>query len=303
MNPANGRPFLGTEAVAAGVLTRRTLRHYRRIFHNVYIDDDAKLTPFLMAEAAWLFGGRRAPLSGTTAALLHGDRYIDEEALPELMRLATGCPGLTVHRFEPAADELTFIRRMSVTNPARTAFDLGRRTDRTEALVRCDMLAHATGLTALDVMPLLDRYRGAPGSVQLREVLDLMDDGAESPPETRTRLALIDAGLRRPQTQIRVRDATSYLVARIDMGYEEFKVGIEYDGVWHWTDPKRRSADVERRVALAELGWTVIHVTSDLLDNRRWLLVQRTVDALRNAGCPWVDERRETARENLYRVS
>lgn len=142
------------------------------------------------------------------------------------MRLATGCPGLTVHRFEPAADELTFIRGMCVTNPARTAFDLGRRADRTEALVRCDMLAHTTGLTARDVMPLLDRYRGAPGSVQLREVLDLMDNGAESPPETRTRLALIDAGLRRPQTQIRVRDATSYLVARIDMGYEEFRSAL-----------------------------------------------------------------------------
>ncbi|MFN8087360.1 MAG: hypothetical protein U0R81_00035 [Mycobacterium sp.] len=44
MHPVSGRPFIGSEAIAAGVLTRRTLRHYRRIFHNVYIDPEVQPT-------------------------------------------------------------------------------------------------------------------------------------------------------------------------------------------------------------------------------------------------------------------
>ncbi|MDT5065614.1 MAG: hypothetical protein QOK02_1769 [Mycobacterium sp.] len=70
-------------------------------------------------------------------------------------------------------------------------------------------------------------HRGARGLVQLRQVLELMDGGAESPQETRTRLVLIGAGLRQPQTQIEVRDAGGYPFARVDMGWEEYKVGVE----------------------------------------------------------------------------
>lgn len=297
MHPASGRPFIGSEVIAAGVLTRRTLRHYRRIFHNVYIDPEVQPTSLDLIEAAWLFGGRRSPLAGISAALLHGDKYVSKNAKPELMRMTAGCDGLTVHRFDPPPDELTTVRAMTATTAARTLFDLGRRKGRTEALVRCDMLSHATGLTATDVMPLTARYRGARGIVQLREILELMDNGAESPQETRTRLALLDAGLRRPQTQIHVYDESFYVFARIDMGYEEFKVGIEYDGEQHWTDPKRRAADVERRIMLAERGWSIIHVTSDMLRNRKWLIVQRTIEALRRAGCTWLDECRDTTRE------
>ena len=64
-----------------------------------------------------------------------------------------------------------------------------------------------------------------------------MDGGAESPQETRTRLVLVDAGLPKPQTQIVVTGHFGRTFARIDMGYEEFKVGVESDGVQHWTDP------------------------------------------------------------------
>ena len=139
--------------------------------------------------------------------------------------------------------------------------------------------------------------------VQLRQVLTVMDGGAESPQETRTRLVLLDAGLRKPQTQIEVYDEGGYPFARIDMGYGQFRVGIEYDGAQHWTDPARRAHDVERRIELAHHGWAIIHVTSDMLRNRPWLIVQRVVEALRNAGCPWLDECRVMSREFEKRVS
>lgn len=111
-----------------------------------------------------------------------------------------------------------------------------------------------------------------------------MDSGAESPQETRTRLVLIDAGLPVPQTQIRVCDDYGDFIARIDMGYRELRVGIEYDGPQHWTDAAQRDRDIDRYTALADLGWTIIRVSSDLLRYRQGTFVARVVAAMRAAG-------------------
>lgn len=58
--------------------------------------------------------------------------------------------------------------------------------------------------------------------------LALLDAGAQSPKETWLRLLLIDAGLPKPRTQIRVSDG--FNEALIDMGYDEPKVGLDYEG-------------------------------------------------------------------------
>jgi hypothetical protein len=61
----NARPFRGTEALSAGLVTRRTLRsRHRRLFRNVYIGADVPLTALAAAEAAWLFSDRKATLAG-----------------------------------------------------------------------------------------------------------------------------------------------------------------------------------------------------------------------------------------------
>jgi hypothetical protein len=133
-----------------------------------------------------------------------------------------------------------------VTSPARTAFDLARLPGLQTAVSRIDALARATGITVDDVEPLVLAHRGARGMKQLRRVLPLIDAGAESPQETRTRLVLIAGGLPRPQTQIVVRNDWGAVLARIDMGWEEWRIGVEYDGPQHWTDPRIRANDIDR---------------------------------------------------------
>lgn len=73
-------------------------------------------------------------------------------------------------------------------------------------------------------------------------------------------------------------------VARIDMGYEELRVGIEYDGPQHWTDPGQRDRDIDRYTALLDLGWTIIRVSGELLRYRRSTFVGRVVAAMQAAG-------------------
>jgi hypothetical protein len=107
---------------------------------------------------------------------------------------------------------------MPVTTPARTAFDLGRRDRLETPIIRVDALANATGLKPDDVQRVAEGRPGARGMVQLRRVLELMDGGAESPQETRTRLLLIAAGFPKPQTQIVVVDEYGEFVGRVDMG-------------------------------------------------------------------------------------
>lgn len=120
--------------------------------------------------------------------------------------------------------------------------------------------------------------------MQLRKVLALADAGAESPQETRTRLVLTGAGLAPERTQIDVYDREGYHVGRLDMGWESWKVGVEYDGVQHWSDPRQRDRDIDRSAELEALGWRIIRVSADMLRNRPGTDVARTRRALREAG-------------------
>jgi hypothetical protein len=72
-------------------------------------------------------------------------------------------------------------------------------------------------------------------------VLELVDGGAESPQESRLRLMLVRGGLPMPQTQIVFSDDLGNARIRVDMGWPEWKVGVEYDGEQHWTDARQRS--------------------------------------------------------------
>ena len=74
----NTRPFLGTEALAAGAVTRRTLAsRHDAIYRNVYIPKGQELTAETRAVAAWLWSGRNATVAGLSAAALHGSKWID----------------------------------------------------------------------------------------------------------------------------------------------------------------------------------------------------------------------------------
>lgn len=285
-------PFIGSEALAAGYVSRRTLRsRHEMVYRNVYLRRDHQLTAVTRAMAAWLWSGRTATVAGLSAAALHGSRWI-EPGLPAELNRADACPtvGIVIHRGTLLADESCPVGGIPVTTPARTAFDLGRRKGLTAAAIRLDALANVTGLTPEAVGALAERHPGARGLVQLRRVIELMDGGAESPQESRTRLLVVRSGLRKPETQIVVRDRFGYPFARIDMGWVEWKVGVEFDGAQHWTDPAQRTADIDRYAELAARGWIIIRVSSNLLRYRPAVVVARICDALRAAGCPWVAE-------------
>ena len=280
-------PFLGREALAAKAIPERAMRVlYQPVYPGVYAPCGIELNARQQAEAAWLWSRRRGVVAGNSAAALLGAKWVSGALDAELVYGSRKPPPkLIVHRDILKPGEMTTIDGIAVTVPARTAFDIGRRTrSRLVGLQRLDALANGTGVRISDVEAVIAAHPGARHLTRLRGVLPLVDGGAESPQESRTRLELIDAGLPWPETQIVVCDRYGEFVARLDMGYPQFKVGIEYDGRQHWTDPKQRQRDIDRQVALAELGWVIIRVSVELLRYRRGTLIGRVENAMRAAG-------------------
>lgn len=269
--------ILGSEALASGAVTRRGLaRRYVRLHRDVYAPVDLTLTPRERVYAAWLWSGRRAIFVGHSAAAILGSKWIPLDAPVEIAhprRPATD--GIVVRSDALADDEVEYLDGFSCTTPERTAFDLGRRLPLDTAIIRIDALLNATpGAKPAGVAGIAGRYPGARGIRRLRTALDLVDSGAESPRETRLRLLLVRAGLPRPVTQIPVGRR------RIDMGWPDCLVGVEYDGERHFTNPADYAADIERLEFLASQGWAIVRVSSRQLRYEQDRIVARVRAAL-----------------------
>ncbi|OBI79790.1 hypothetical protein [Mycobacterium sp. E740] len=256
-------PFIGSEAVASGLLTPYELRsRYVRLYPDVYSTEDRDITAVVRAKAAYLWSQREAVVAGQSASALHKAKWVDGDRPAELLGPNRRPPaGIRVWSNRFAEDEIKVIDGIRVTTPTRTALDLACRYPLGKAVPAIDALARATRLKKADVESLAARYRGRRGIRQVGRVLQLVDPGAESPKETWLRLLVIQHGFPPPTTQIPVYNEYGVLIAVIDMGWEEMKLGLDYEGEHH-RDPVRFNADIRRHDAVTELGWTDIRVTS-----------------------------------------
>jgi hypothetical protein len=258
-------PFIGSEAVDAGLLTPYGLRsRFVSIYPDVYVPSGVHLTATLRAHGAWLWSRRRGVVAGRSASALYGAKWIDDRAPAELIYNYRRPPGgVRTWSDRLAEDEVQTMCGIPTTTPVRTALDLACRYPVDKAVAAIDALARATDLKVSDVEFLAERYRGRRGIGRARIVLRLVDAGAESPRETWLRLLLIRTGFPPPQTQIPVYGGYGELVAVLDMGWEDIKVAVEYDGDHHRSDRRQFNKDIRRAEFLAELGWTVVRVTAE----------------------------------------
>src|ERR1700759_474644 len=261
---AMSEPFIGSEAVAAGITTHSQLRsRYTRVFRDVYVLKGTKLTPKLRAHAAWLWSRRRGVIAGFSAAALHGCTWIDAARVVDIIHdNRHPLAGLRIWSDRLASDEIDTVAGIAVTTPARTALDLACWYPTTTAVAALDDLVRATDVKMPDVELLIARYRGRRGIERARTSLNLVDAGAQSPKETWLRLVLVQAGLPRPETQIPVCDDFGGALAYLDMGWENVKVAVEYDGEQHRTDRRQYTWDVRRSEIIERRGWILVRVVA-----------------------------------------
>ena len=259
-----GEPFIGSEAVKSGALTRYQLRSRFVALHpDVYVLPEIPLTATTRARAAWLWSRRRGVVAGHSASALYGAKWVDEQAPAQLLYEHRRPPvGIDTWSDTVTDDETQLVGDVRATTPARTAFDLACRNPVGKAVAAIDALARATRLKVADAELVAERYKGHRHIRRARRALTLIDAGAESPRETWLRLLVIEAGYPSPQTQIPIYGEYGELVAVVDMGWEDVKIALEYEGDHHRTDRRQFNRDIARyETVTTQLGWIVVRAT------------------------------------------
>ena len=247
-------------------IRRRTQSgRWRRVLPRTYVLRGAPETWEQRLMAALLWAGDGAVASGPSAAALWelpdfepGPVQISHEGAKQSGR------EVTVRRVVLGALDVSSVRGIPVTSPARTLADLAgtlspRRFD--AALHHC---LHNRIATLEDLREVSDRRAGAghPGAGRLRDAVDAYAGRpAASPLEAR-----LAARLRRTRLPLPVRQHEVRTGARrryLDFAWPDRKVAVEVDGYrWH-SSRAAWERDRERLAELRRLGWTIVHVTHD----------------------------------------
>jgi hypothetical protein len=255
--------FRGSRAIAAGLVTRDRLRGPRfwRLFPDIYAQARPKPPDLLLRSlgAYRLVQGRGVLAGYSAAAILDADCAPRLDVPAEVTVPGGGQrpqPGLVLHRERLHRGEITQVGDIGCTTPLRTAFDLARGRDPTQAVVAVDRLANRHRFAPDLVLHLSARYRGMRGVARIPGLLALANPYSGSPMESRLRLLIIGAGLPPPRVQWVVQDLTTRTATWLDLAWPELMIGIEYEGEPH-TEPGQVLRDISRYTLLVDKGWRI----------------------------------------------
>lgn len=253
----------------------------RVVHRGVYAPPDLPLTPRVVARAATLATGLpEAVAAYRTAADVHDlGVHLLAGAAHVIVPTAVHRPSrsdLVVHRLELADADVVDLDGLRATAVLRTVLDLLVAPSRLAAVWAGEaaLRARTMGEDALDEG--VEARGGRPYAARMRQWRALMDPRSESPLETAVRLLPHDARVPAPQPQYEVRTDDGYVIARIDLAWPAYRLGLEADG----KEPhgKLRPIYTDRWRTNALVGWRVVRFTwHDVL--RRPTYVVATVRA------------------------
>ena len=203
-------------------------------------------------------------LSHDTAAVLWGLPLLDLPRVTSVVqntrRAGNAADDVVRHRRSTAVQDAVQLRGLPVTSLARTVVDCACVLGVRAGLVVADA-ALAFGLDRHACADIVAGARGARGVRAARAVLDIADDGAESPGETLARWAVLRAGFPPPATQVAV--DTHLGTFWLDLGWPEWRLGAEFDGMGKYADSPRAVvlAEKRRQEAIEEAGWRLLRLT------------------------------------------
>jgi len=184
-------------------------------------------------------------------------------------------PGRIVHAGRLDPGDVVAIHGVRATSPGRTLVDLARTTSHPTAVIAADY-ALARRLVAPGELALALAAAGhCRGAAAARRALLFADGRSESAGESRTRLVLHQGGLPAPHLQVQIYAQDGTFLGRVDLGYPELGVLIEFDGKVKYQQPFRPGqtpaevviAEKLREDRLRALGYVVVRfVWSDLAD-------------------------------------
>lgn len=177
--------------------------------------------------------------------------------------------------YDPSAYSL--VDGIACVSPALAVLGTAMLCGVEAGVVAADAALAANKVSKPELEHWLGRLTRHPGVRAARVAVQLMDRRSESPGESRTRLMLRPFSLGEAIPQVEIRDAQTWLVARVDFLYEAQRTIVEFDGLVKYEGADGRAALVaekRREDRLRDLGYQVVRVTWAELD-RPTLLLQR----------------------------
>jgi hypothetical protein len=291
------RPFTVADADALGISRRRLrntavsapgrgLRTLRNVSSQAELAGALSRVTALSAvshtAAGWIWEFPHYLCNGDT---LHISR---PEGKPAVRR-----PGVVGHECRIFAGEVAVVDGVNVTTRERTWLDLAAHLAVDDLVVIADHLVRLPRpafegrteqyCTQAQLQATIDRHPGKRGVRKARAALALSRVGADSPPETRLRLALLYAELPEPAVNAAVIDELGNSHHQPDLSYPEYRVGIEYEGSVH-SDAEQVARDISRAERAHALGWTEVRISRRHMVNDARAAVAKVRSALVAAG-------------------
>ncbi|MEV4494722.1 DUF559 domain-containing protein [Micromonospora arborensis] len=242
------------------IRTRLSREELFRVRRGVYADQPCGDDDQLRALMLRLPEG--AMLARQSAARRHGFGVLRDDLIHVQLPAEVPkprLPGVVVHRTVLSVDPV-FVAGLPCVPPARCAVDLARAVRRLDALPVLDAALRSGVVCQDDLLAEVSVHGALRGVRQARQLISLADGRAECRQESQLRLILIDGGLPPPEPQLWVNDDYGQPLYRLDLGYRERRIGIEYDGLSH-LDRSRLRYDRERMNWLDAAGWRMRYFT------------------------------------------
>ena len=275
--------FTSQEALRVGygvedIRVELRTRGWTRLRKGVYIGADqlASADPrerhLIDCVAVLLSLGPGPVLSHSSAARLH-ELILPWRQSPEVRVTAVDQwrrgRGYRVAQAAMTADEMEPWLAFGATSVPRTLVDCAREWSLTDGVVALDAALHERKATRAELARAVLAGTHRVGISQAARALSLSDGRAESPLETRGRLAMLAAGLPRPELQVEIHDAGG-LIGRVDAWYDDAALAIEFDGQVKYSDPRHASSpgkvlwDEKRREdAMRALGIRFVRLVNE----------------------------------------
>ncbi|GAB3553823.1 hypothetical protein GCM10027404_27090 [Arthrobacter tumbae] len=255
-----------TRLVERGVLVRLQVNAYVPAKYWKTLSEAEQGRLRLMAHSRASLALTPTAYSHTSAARIHRLSLWDVDDRIHITQPSSGSsrehnPDVVRHRAKLLPSEVDMVDGLQVTSLARTVVDSARLVSFRQGLVTADHALHL-GVRRAELHQVLQRQAGYKGVQIARQVVENASALSESPGESLTAHLLAGMPIPQPEQQLVVR--TRFGEHRIDFGWREQKLALEFDGKTKYFDyaptPEVLFQERRREKALMEQGWVFIRL-------------------------------------------
>lgn len=262
-------PFRGIRMPRSALPTARELAHSYA----------ARMPPdqFFSSLTAAQFLGLPLPLEFKTETTLHVSAF--DPARPPRMA------GVVGHHAHPDRVATVVREGLRMSSPVDTWCDLAGvlGLDALISIGDCLVRRQNPLATMDELRAAVAGSTGRRGARRLREALEFVRAGVDSPKETELRLIIVRLGLPEPEVNAPILNRFGAFIAFGDLVYHTYRILVEYDGEQHFDDVRQYHRDIDRLDEVMEEQWRVIRVNKSHL-RRPTLIDYKIRTALLAAG-------------------